>query len=164
MARNVNKRRAAAPRQKPASGADGGGRFGNGNGGDDDVIDIGLEATQPTRNSAQRMMLRVLEDALSTWNHGLDAVTAAKQRKNDASLRRLFYETQRWIDSEKTDHLFAFEVICAVLQLDSDFIRAGLARKRKKTLTARVKAEAEAKKRRDDGDHGSGAPDAPALR
>jgi hypothetical protein len=40
----------------------------------------------------------------------------------------LFRETQAWFWATEQDSLFAFEHICAQLQLDPDYIRQGLLR------------------------------------
>ncbi|MFQ5477366.1 MAG: hypothetical protein ACE5E4_01985 [Candidatus Binatia bacterium] len=79
-----------------------------------------------------RLMLAVLEEALVTFEHGLDSVKAES--------RRHFFEVDRWIASEDTDSPFSFENICTALMLDADYIRTGLRQKKKLRGSATVRA------------------------
>ena len=61
-------------------------------------------------------MLAVLEDALRT------VLSARVGRSSDAWVR----DELRWFMSEDRSHPFAFEVICAVLDLDASWLRRRL--------------------------------------
>ncbi len=75
------------------------------------------ELTASPRN---RLMLAVLEEALVTFQRGLNSPRAEQ--------RRHFYEVDRWVASHDTDWPFSFENICSCLRIDPDYIRAGLYR------------------------------------
>jgi len=64
-------------------------------------------------------MLAVLEEAVATFQHHLGADTRRGQR--------LFREADEWFRSADTSWAFAFESVCAVLDLDPDYVRDGLA-------------------------------------
>src|SRR6516225_1049600 len=65
------------------------------------------------------LMLAVLEEAVATYQHHLRADTRRGQR--------LFREAEEWFRSADTSWAFAFESVCAVLGLDADYVRCGLA-------------------------------------
>jgi hypothetical protein len=65
------------------------------------------------------LMLAVVEEAVATFQHHLGADT----RRG----RRLFREADEWFRSADTSWTFAFESVCAVLGLDPDYVRDGLA-------------------------------------
>jgi hypothetical protein len=77
----------------------------------------GPEVTASPRN---RLMLAVLEEALVTFQRGLNSPRAEH--------RRHFHEVDRWVKSVDTDWPFSFENVCACLRIDPDYIRAGLRR------------------------------------
>ena len=72
------------------------------------------------------LMLAVLRDAVVCFQ---DYAGAQDQRK-----RRLFLETEEWILSEDSFHLFSFENVCASLGFDAGYLRRGLMRWKYKTL------------------------------
>lgn len=72
------------------------------------------------RSGVKRLFLAVLQDAVACWFRYRHARHARGQR--------LFRETQDWFWATEQDSLFAFEHICAQLQLDPDYIRQGLLR------------------------------------
>ena len=65
------------------------------------------------------LMLAVLEEAVATFRHHSSADTRRGQR--------LFREADEWFRSADTSWAFAFESVCAVLGLDPDYVRDGLA-------------------------------------
>jgi hypothetical protein len=65
------------------------------------------------------LILAVLEEAVATFQHHLGADTRRGQR--------LFREADEWFRSADTSWAFAFESVCAVLGLDPDYVRDGLA-------------------------------------
>jgi hypothetical protein len=64
------------------------------------------------------LMHAVLEDALNCFWHGLQA---SRYRK-----RRLGQEAEEWFFSDEMDWPFSFLNICAVLNLEPQYIRKGL--------------------------------------
>lgn len=66
----------------------------------------------------QRLMLAVLEDAVMTFQHGLESPCPKR--------RRQFHEVERWLRSDDQDSPFAFESVCSALQLHAGRIRSAL--------------------------------------
>src|SRR5690242_18905359 len=70
------------------------------------------------RDGEHRLMVAVLEDAVNSYlkhagaRPGVDAET--------------FAEAEAWVESRESDWFFSFENVCAVLDLDADYIRRGL--------------------------------------
>lgn len=75
---------------------------------------------QPALQPEKRLMLAVMEDALKTFHSCLPGVTRRQ--------RRLLKEVEEWFASAEAVWLFSFENVCAVLNLDVDYLRRGLAR------------------------------------
>jgi len=71
-------------------------------------------------------MLAVLEEALVTFQRGLNSPKAEQ--------RRHFYEVDRWVASNDTDWPFSFENICTCLRIDPDYIRSGLQKLKRDAL------------------------------
>ena len=73
-------------------------------------------------SGSRRLMLSVLQDALTTWY----------RYRRDSSTRgqRLFRETQDWFWSADRSWLYAFENVCTHLDLDPDSIRERLVSRR----------------------------------
>jgi len=69
-------------------------------------------------SGSRRLMLSVLQDALTTWH----------RYRRDPSTRgqRLFRETQEWFWSADESWLYTFENVCKHLDLDPDSIRERL--------------------------------------
>jgi hypothetical protein len=89
---------------------------------------------RPGADGERRLMGAVLEDAVRIYlKH---AGTAGEQDE-------LFRETEEWFEDTSTDRLYAFENVCAVLELDADYLRRGL-RARKRRVEARVEPAAAA--------------------
>jgi len=72
-------------------------------------------------NSAQpekRLMLAVMEDAISTFQKSVRGLTRRQ--------RRLLRETEEWIGSADSRWPFSFENICAALDIEPAYLRRGL--------------------------------------
>jgi hypothetical protein len=68
----------------------------------------------------QRLMFAVLDDAVACFRK----CAFVPHRR----ARRLFAEVHEWIYSGDGDWPFSFENICAVLEIDSEYLRSGLER------------------------------------
>jgi hypothetical protein len=66
----------------------------------------------------RRLMLAVLEEAVATFQRHV----GSKSRHGE----RVFREAEDWIRSHDTSWPFAFENICQSLQIEPEFLRAGL--------------------------------------
>lgn len=75
----------------------------------------------------KRLMLAVLEDALTTYQKHFSS-------RGGRGLR-LFRETQEWIFREDNGLPFSFSNICDVVGFDPDYIRQGLARWREMKIS-----------------------------
>jgi len=102
---------------------------------EDDVVVMGAAIFEPaivlpvqylarrTLEPERRLMLAVLEDAIATLlGHGCVRGTRREDAVNDA---------QRWLDSDASDWPFSFTRVCEALGLDADYVRSGLARRRR---------------------------------
>jgi hypothetical protein len=68
----------------------------------------------------KRLMLAVLEEAIATFQrHAL-----ADSRRG----KRLVEEVEEWVSGAEGDWPFSFENICAALDLDAQYLRAGMDR------------------------------------
>ena len=74
----------------------------------------------------KRLMLAILEDAVSCFQGKLMAQTG----KN----RRLFEEAEEWIVEVGGDGLFSFDTICETLGINPAYVRQGLLRWKEKKL------------------------------
>jgi hypothetical protein len=68
----------------------------------------------------RRLVAAMLEDAVRIYQREAGSRNRRRQR--------LFWETERWIESSGSDTSwpFAFERVCEVLRLDPDYLRRGL--------------------------------------
>ena len=73
---------------------------------------------QVTPEPERRLMIAVLEDGVQTY---LKHVGATERRR-----RQLFDEADEWVESRETAWLYSFENVCAVLDLDAEYLRRGL--------------------------------------
>ena len=80
------------------------------------------------RNSEPEKMLMyaVLEDAITCFQRFSSA--------SDARGRAAFSDAEDWLMHEKSDWFFSFEPICEALNLNPDYIRAGLLHWRRSAL------------------------------
>ncbi len=78
-----------------------------------------LAEHRPVRGDV-RLLLAVLEEAVSTFRHNIAAKTRREQR--------LLLEAEEWFRSDDNGWLFAFESICNMLGFDPDLLRKGLER------------------------------------
>ena len=74
--------------------------------------------TNGIRESEQRLMLAVLQDAVECFQA---YVLAPEVRE-----KKLFQDAQDWILEKNNEWPFSFENICEALQLNPDYIRPGL--------------------------------------
>lgn len=81
---------------------------------------LGEASKELTSNPASRLMLAILEDAIVTFQRGLNSPLPGQRRR--------FQEVDDWVASDDTDWPFSFENVCTALSLDADYIRAGLRR------------------------------------
>jgi hypothetical protein len=75
---------------------------------------------EPSLQPEKRLLLAVLESAVATYQR----FARASSRRG----RRLFGEVVTWMAAPEDEGIFAFENICAALDLDADYVRGGLAR------------------------------------
>ena len=75
----------------------------------------------------KRLMLAVMENAIATFQHSIPGATCRQ--------RRLLKETEEWVSSDDTSWPCSFENICALLGIDADYLRNGLATWKKTQLT-----------------------------
>jgi hypothetical protein len=65
-----------------------------------------------------RLMVAILEDAIDVYRKQAGA--------RDTRKRHMFEDAEAWIEDASATWIFSFENICAVLDLDPDYIRRGL--------------------------------------
>jgi hypothetical protein len=82
------------------------------------------------RDAERRLMIAVLEDAVRIY---------LKHAGSEGEAGELFRETEEWVEDRAADHLYAFENICVVLDLDAEYLRRGL---RARKAQARRRPEA----------------------
>jgi hypothetical protein len=73
------------------------------------------------------LMFAVLTNAIEC----LQKYAGAKSRR----CRKMFHEAEAWIFSGNAQALYSFELVCEALQLDSGYLRKGVARWRDQTAT-----------------------------
>lgn len=76
------------------------------------------QSVEPSREPENRLMLAVLEEALVTFQRGLNSPVPERRKR--------FCEVDRWVTERDSDWPFSFENICQTLRIDPDYIRAGL--------------------------------------
>ena len=81
------------------------------------------------RSPEHRLMLAVLQDAVSIFQRGLWA-TAVEEREK-------FREVDAWMKSRDHDWPFSYECICSTLRIDADYLRAGLRGLRRRVMLER---------------------------
>ena len=92
---------------------------------------IEMQETEETcREPELRLMLAVLEEALMSFRRGV--------LSSDPMQRKDFFEVDAWVRCRDADWPFSFENICATLEIDPDYLRAGLAQLKRIALTTRT--------------------------
>jgi len=66
----------------------------------------------------RRLMIAVLEDAVNCFMKQIHAT--------DPKARQLFLDAEEWITAEDRTWFFAFENVCETLDLNPEYVRAGL--------------------------------------
>lgn len=66
----------------------------------------------------KRLMLAVMEDAISTFQKSVCGLTRRQ--------RRLLRETEEWVSEADTQWPFSFENICTALDIEPSYLRRGL--------------------------------------
>lgn len=89
-------------------------------------------AVETTKEPENRLMLAVLEEALVTFQRGVNSPVPERRKR--------FCEVDRWVTSTDTDWPFSFENICSTLRIDPDYIRSGLRSLKCEALTRRTQA------------------------
>jgi hypothetical protein len=80
----------------------------------------------------KRLMLAVMEDAISTFQKSIYGSTRRQ--------RRLLKETEEWIGSADTSWPFSFENICDALDIEAEYLRNGLTQWKGALLAQRQQA------------------------
>jgi hypothetical protein len=80
----------------------------------------------------KKLMLAILEDGIACFQKYLHA--------RDGKGKSLFREAETWV-LEKGDGVFSFDSVCAVLSLDPDYLRRGLAEWKQAALEEQSKAK-----------------------
>ena len=76
----------------------------------------------------KRLILSVLEDAVECFMKCIDSATNKGQR--------LFRDADEWINLEDKRWVFSFDNVCEMLDINADYMRAGLRRWKEKKLIA----------------------------
>jgi hypothetical protein len=87
---------------------------------------------EPSREPENRLMLAVLEEALVTFQRGLNSPVPERRKR--------FCEVDRWVLDRESDWPFSFENICQTLRIDPDYIRAGLRQLKSQALGHRTES------------------------
>ena len=74
--------------------------------------------SRAARDGERRLMVAVLEDAVDVYLKHANATDPRRQE--------LFREAEDWIEEHDVRRFYSFENICAVLDLEADYIRHGL--------------------------------------
>lgn len=82
------------------------------------LTEAAADRPEVTTSPSNRLMLAVLEEALVTFQRGMNSPVPEQRRR--------FCEVESWAGSNDTDWPFSFENICHALRLDPDYIRKGL--------------------------------------
>ena len=91
------------------------------------------EGRDLSREPANRLMLAILEEALATFQRGLNSPVPEQRRR--------FHEVDDWVASADTDWPFSFENVCAALMMDPDYIRGGLKHLKREGLAREGRAK-----------------------
>jgi len=75
------------------------------------------------RDGTRRLMWAILKDTLCCYQAYADSTTVHGQR--------LFRDAERWVQSADLTWIFSFENVCAILDIDTDYLRNELRRWRR---------------------------------
>lgn len=78
----------------------------------------GLFSASGSRSGEHRLLAAVLQDGIETFQKYAFA-------REDAG-RALFSEARRWVTDPSREDLFCYSTICDTLDIDGDYLRAGL--------------------------------------
>ncbi len=92
-----------------------------------------LVPEEMSKEPEHRLMLAVLEEALATFQRGLNS-TVAVERKD-------FFKVMQWIRSRDCEWPFSFENICSTFRISPDYVRAGLAAMQRSAFEERATAK-----------------------
>ena len=89
----------------------------------------------------QRLILAVLEDAVYQFNRGLNDRLGEENRglRRKSKASRESREAEEWFKSEDVFYLFSFVNICAILGLDTNYLRSGLWQYKKRHLESALR-------------------------
>jgi hypothetical protein len=73
---------------------------------------------EPSAQPEKRLMLAVMEDAISTFQKSVRGLTRRQ--------RRLLRETEEWMSEADNQWPFSFENICSALDIEPAYLRRGL--------------------------------------
>ena len=82
------------------------------------------------RSGEHRLMVAVLEDAVSMYLKHAGATSAPHAE--------LFREAEEWIEERDSTWCFSFENVCAVLDLDAEYLRGGLRARKRRALQSQT--------------------------
>lgn len=74
----------------------------------------------------KRLMMAILDDAIHCFQDNVLAKTGKAMK--------LFQEAEEWVSKERADWIFSFRNVCELLELDPEYLRAGLALWKQKRL------------------------------
>lgn len=74
----------------------------------------------------KRLMMAILDDAIHCFQDNVLAKTGHP--------RKLFQEAEEWVVREGADRIFSFRNVCELLELDPEYLRAGLTLWKQKRL------------------------------
>jgi hypothetical protein len=78
------------------------------------------------RGPEQQLMFAVLSDAIDCFQNYCNCVDGTRQR--------LFFDAREWIFESNNTWPFSFQNICEALDLEPDYLRAGLLAKQEKSV------------------------------
>ena len=81
----------------------------------------------------KRLMLALLEDAISCYQDNLISRSGKK--------KRLFEDTEQWVLRTDGDWIFSFDNVCDALGLNPEYVRQGLLRWKERSQKVRRYAE-----------------------
>lgn len=76
--------------------------------------------TDASAQPEKRLMLAILEDAVTTFQRHVHSDTRRS--------RRLVEDVEAWMAGEQSEDSFSFEGVCAALDIEPEYVRQGLAR------------------------------------